>query len=113
MRQSRVVQISIFEKYSQHEFGMRLEQLSKILDRYPEILDLIEQDLIDTLCKKTGRNGLAVEAIFRCLLLKQHLRCSYEQLAFHLSTPQVTAPSLGCLILYALADQDCNLLFVK
>jgi IS5 family transposase len=85
MRQSRVAQISIFEKYSQHEFGIRLEQLSKILDRYPEILDLIEQDLIDTSCKKTGSNGLAVETIFRCLLLKQQLRCSYEQLAFHLS----------------------------
>jgi hypothetical protein len=27
MRQSRVAQISIFEKYSQHEFGVRLEQL--------------------------------------------------------------------------------------
>ncbi len=85
MRQSRVAQISIFEKYSQHDFRMRLEQLSKILDRYPEILDLIEQDLIDSSCKKTGSNGLAVETIFRCLLLKQQLRCSYEQLASHLS----------------------------
>jgi IS5 family transposase len=28
---------------------------------------------------------LAVETVFRCLLLKQQLRCSYELLAFHLS----------------------------
>jgi IS5 family transposase len=48
MRETRVVQISIFKKYSQHEFGIQLEQLSNILDRYPEILDLIKSDLIDS-----------------------------------------------------------------
>jgi IS5 family transposase len=32
---------------------------------------------------------------------------------FIYSTPQVTAPSLGCLMLCALADQDCNLFFCK
>jgi IS5 family transposase len=32
-----------------------------------------------------GRIGLSAESIFRCLLLKQQLRISYEQLAFHLS----------------------------
>jgi IS5 family transposase len=85
MRQSRVAQTSIFEKYSQHEFGVRLEQLSHILDRYPEILDLIKSDLINDDCRNVGCNGLTVETIFRCLLLKQQIRCSYEQLAFHLS----------------------------
>ena len=85
MRETRVAQISIFENYSQHEFGVQLKQLSNILDRYPEILALIEKDLIDPACKKVGCNGLAVESVLRCLLLKQQLRCSYEQLAFHLS----------------------------
>tara|TARA_B100000315_G_scaffold150851_1_gene139614 strand:+ start:132 stop:1472 length:1341 start_codon:yes stop_codon:yes gene_type:complete len=85
MRETRVAQISIFEKYSQHEFGKQLQQLSTILDRYPEILNLIENDLIDSLCKKVGCKGLSVETVLRCLLLKQQLRCSYEQLAFHLS----------------------------
>ena len=85
MRETRVAQISIFEKYSQHEFGVQLEQLSNILDRYPEILDLIKSDLIDSSCKNVGCNGLPVETVFRCLLLKQQLRCSYELLAFHLS----------------------------
>lgn len=85
MRETRVAQISIFEKYSQHEFGLQLERLSNILDRYPETLDLIESDLIDSSCQKVGCNGLSVESTFRSLLLKQQLRCSYEMLAFHLS----------------------------
>ncbi|NRB39901.1 MAG: ISNCY family transposase [Pseudomonadales bacterium] len=85
MRETRVAQINIFETYSQHAFGIQLKQLSKILDRYPEILALIENDLIEPACKKVGATGLAVETVFRCLLLKQQLRCSYEQLAFHLS----------------------------
>ena len=34
---------------------------------------------------RVGRIGLSVESVFRCLLLKQQLRISYEQLAFHLS----------------------------
>jgi IS5 family transposase len=88
MRETRVAQISIFENYSQHEFGVRLKRLSKILDRYPDILGLIEKDLIDPACKKVGANGLAIETVFRCLLLKLQLRCSYEQLAFHLSDSQ-------------------------
>lgn len=85
MRETRVAQISIFENYSQHEFGVQLKQLSSILDRYPEILSLIEKDLIDSTCKHVGCHGLTVENVFRCLLLKQQLRCSYERLAFYLS----------------------------
>ncbi len=85
MRETRVAQISIFENYSQHELGIQLKQLSCILDRFPDILALLENDLIDKTCKPVGCIGLSVESIFRCLLLKQQLRCSYEQLAFYLS----------------------------
>jgi len=85
MRETRVAQISIFENYSKHEFALRLQQLSSLLDEYPEILSLIEKDLIDKTKKSTGRKGLTVENIFRCLLLKQQLQVSYEQFAFHLS----------------------------
>lgn len=64
---------------------VRLQQLSNVLDDYPEILPIIEKDLIDKTKKPIGRKGLTVENIFRCLLLKQQLQVSYEQLAFHLS----------------------------
>jgi len=85
MRETRVAQASIFENYSKHEFGVRLEALSNILDQHPEILSLVAKDLVDASLAKVGRIGLSAETIFRCLLLKQQLRISYEQLAFHLS----------------------------
>ena len=68
---------------------------------------MIEKDLRDESVKKVGRNGLSVESIFRCLLLKQKLRISYEQLSFHLSDsmtyrtfarlPRDLSPSRSCL----------------
>jgi IS5 family transposase len=85
MRENRVAQVSIFENYSKHEFGAQLEVLSNRLDQHPEILLLVADDLIDPSVAKVGRTGLTVENIFRCMLLKQQLRVSYEQLAFHLS----------------------------
>ena len=57
--------------------------------------------------KNTGRNGLSVESVFRCLLLTQQLRISYKQLSFHLSDsmtyrvftrlPLDLSPSKSCL----------------
>jgi IS5 family transposase len=85
MRESRTVQISIFDFYSQHEFGLHLKQLSELLDEYPEILRLLGQELLDEDCAEVGRKGLSVESIFRCMLLKQILGVSYKQLSFHLS----------------------------
>lgn len=85
MRETRIAQASLFDNYSKHEFGIQLESLSCILDEHTEILTLIEKDLIDASVKKVGRNGLSVESVFRCLLLKQQLQVSYEQLSFHLS----------------------------
>jgi len=82
MREIRVAQISIFENYSKHEFGVRLKTLSHLLDKHPGILTLIAEDLIDHSRKKVGRSGLTVESVFRCLLLKQQLGVSYEQLAY-------------------------------
>lgn len=85
MRETRIAQASIFEKYSDHQHGAMLQKLSQRLDEHPQILDLVATDLIDTLTAPAGRIGLSVESVLRCLLLKQLLRVSYEQLAFHLS----------------------------
>lgn len=85
MRETRIAQASLFENYSKHEFGLRLKALSDVLDEHPDILTLVESDLIGSRVKKVGRNGLSVECVFRCLLLKQQLGVSYEQLSFHLS----------------------------
>lgn len=85
MRQRRIAQISIFENYAEHEHAERLKSLSRVLDDFPEVLDILEADLVDGSLRATGRCGLTVENILRCLLLKQQLQVSYDQLAFHLS----------------------------
>lgn len=85
MRVTRNAQASIFENYSEHEFGVRLKVLSDILDNHPKILTLVAADLVNESAAPVGRTGLSVENVFRCLLLKQQLQISYEMLAFHLS----------------------------
>lgn len=85
MRETRNAQPSIFDFYSEHPLGKQLENLSDILDSQPALLELVEQDLRDPDTTDTGANGLSIESIFRCLLLKQTLQVSYEKLAFHLS----------------------------
>jgi IS5 family transposase len=59
--------------------------MSDLLDRHPETLTLVAKDLVGESASNVGRCGLSLESIFRCLLLKQQLRVSYEQLSFHLS----------------------------
>lgn len=85
MRVIRNAQASIFENYSEHEFGVRLKALSAILDQHPEILTLVGMDLIDTSLTPVGRRGLTVENLFRAMLIKQQLQIDYETLAFYLS----------------------------
>lgn len=107
MRETRIAQASLFDNYSKHEFGIQLKALSQILDEHSEILKLIEKDLVNSSAKKVGRAGLSVESVFRCLLLRQQLTISYEQLAFYLSDsmtyrtfarlPTNVSPSRSCL----------------
>ncbi|WP_300498551.1 ISNCY family transposase [Marinobacter sp.] len=107
MREARNAQASIFEHYSNHEYGVRLRKLSEILDRQPEILELVAAEFIDTSVSAVGRTGLSAESVLRCLVLRQQLGFSYEQLAFHLSDsvtyrtfarlPAHLSPSRSCL----------------
>jgi IS5 family transposase len=85
MRVIRDAQTSIFDYYSPHPVGQQLEALSDMLDDQPSLLAAVEQDLSDDCATRTGANGLSLESVFRCLLLKQILQVSYEQLSFHLS----------------------------
>jgi len=82
MRETRIAQTSIFDTYSEHDIGVQLKNLSDLLDGHPEILSVIKIDIVSTSVKPLGRTGLSVESVFRCLLLKQCFRLTYQQLAF-------------------------------
>jgi len=62
--------------------------MSALLDAMPEIYDLVAQDLIALDTKKTGRQGLSVESIVRCGILKQTHQITYDELAFFLEDSQ-------------------------
>lgn len=107
MRETRIAQRSIFEFFSEHDIGRQLKKLADILDQHPEILTVLEKDLVDKSLKPVGCTGLTVENIFRCLLLKQQLGVSFDRLAFHLSDsptfrsfvrlPEHLTPKKSCL----------------
>lgn len=85
MRESRTAQSSIFDYYSNHERSNLFKNLSERLEMHPQLYRIIENDLLKKGTKETGRKGLSVESIFRCMLLKQITRVSYEQLSFLLT----------------------------
>jgi len=85
MRETRNAQVSIFDFYAEHALGDQLRALSDLLDDHPLILDTVERDFRVPNTAATGACGLSVDSVFRCLLLKQILKVSYEKLSFHLS----------------------------
>ncbi len=71
--------------HAEHEHAHQLREMSEMLDEHPIILTLVKRDFDKKQVANTGAYGLSLESILRCLLLKQILRVSYRQLAFHLS----------------------------
>ncbi|OED38061.1 hypothetical protein AB833_21220 [Chromatiales bacterium (ex Bugula neritina AB1)] len=84
MRKYRRAQQSIYDYCGENDIGRQLRGISDILDNHPQILDLLAKDLIDVEAVATGRRGLSVESVFRCLLLKQQFSLTYDSLAFFL-----------------------------
>ncbi len=85
MRTKRTIQGSLFDIFSSHQIGLELKAMSVWLEGLErKILDLVANDLGAVAVRNTGRQGLPVEAVLRCALLKQYRQLSYEELAFHL-----------------------------
>ena len=80
MRETCTAQTSLFDVYTGYKFGEFLRKLSSHLDEHPKILTLIAEDFQFKTLKATGRKGLSVESVFRCMLLKQITGVSYEKL---------------------------------
>ncbi len=84
MRQERTIQASIFDLFAEHEIGRELKGMSQWLDKQHDLLALVAKDLGRGAVQATGRQGLTVEAVLRCALLKQYRQLTYQELAFHL-----------------------------
>ena len=84
MRKRRTSQVSIFDQFAEHDIGRELQGMSRWLDEHPPVLAWVEADLRSQGVKPTGREGMTVESVLRCGLLKQHRQLSYEELAFYL-----------------------------
>jgi IS5 family transposase len=68
-----------------HEHSNELRMCSTLLDKKPEIVELVYKDLTCGVTNpKLGRNGLTAEQVLRILLLKQMEGYSYDKLTFHL-----------------------------
>ncbi len=78
-------QMSLFERFNDHELGRQLKAISQRLDCHPEILDLVYSALIPKNTKQTGRCGLSIDSILRAGILKQMMSLSYEELSFYLN----------------------------
>jgi IS5 family transposase len=84
MRRKLNRQTNLFTAVSSNPVARELEEISKIIDANPGVLDLVYQDLVKTKRHDTGREGLTAEQVLRCCILKQYRELSYEELAFHL-----------------------------
>jgi IS5 family transposase len=84
MRQKFHPQMSLFHPIGRNSMVKELEQMSKVLDANPKLMDLVFQDLIKTSRSDTGRKGMTAEQVLRCAVLKQYRELTYEELAFHL-----------------------------
>ena len=88
MRQKRTPQMSLHEVFAEHDIGRELKAMSQWLDEHREVLEWVAQDLRRGDVKDTGREGLSVESVLRCGLLKQYRQLTYEELAFHVDDSQ-------------------------
>ena len=84
MRRKLNRQMNLFTSVSNKSVARELEEISKIIDANPEVIDLVYRDLTSAKRHDTGREGLTAEQVLRCCILKQYRQLSYEELSFHL-----------------------------
>jgi len=89
MRQSLRQQLPVVQYHLDHEHAKELQTMSDLLDRAPEVVDLVHADLVAGLRNPAvGRQALSAEQVLRAVIIKQMNQFSYLQLAFHLADSQ-------------------------
>jgi transposase, IS5 family len=61
MRQKFTPQMSLFAPMARNSIVKELEQVSKILDANPRVLELVYEDLVKKTRPDTGRQGMTAE----------------------------------------------------
>jgi len=84
MRRKYDLQLSMFTTPANNPIAKDLEQISLILDENRKLVEIAYEDLVRAKRADTGREGLTLEQVLRCTILKQYRQLSYVELAFHL-----------------------------
>lgn len=88
MRKSLLDQLPLVPATIDHPHARELAVMSALLDKLPEAVRLVHEDLSWRGRKRVdpskGRDAMAAEQVLRVGILKQATGLSYEQLAFHL-----------------------------
>lgn len=71
-----------------HDHSRDLDEISRILDRSPEIMVLVQHDLLGGKSPDVGRPGMTAEQVARAKILKTVHGLSFAQLEFHLLDSQ-------------------------
>lgn len=84
MRRKFNPQMNLLTTMARNQIAKELQQMSRILDATPKVIELAYQDLVRSARPTTGREGMTAEQVLRCAILKQYRQLTYEELAFHL-----------------------------
>jgi IS5 family transposase len=77
-------QLPLTQGFIEHDHARELEMIGVLLDRIPEVLERVWQDLLSGNAAERGRPGMSASQVLRALTVKQMNGFSYEELAFHL-----------------------------
>ncbi len=83
MHPLRKPQMNLFFQWPDHKLGKELKKISEILDRHPEFVVWVHEDLVKDKAK-TGNLGLSAEQVLRAAIIKNLRGLSYEKLAFNI-----------------------------
>lgn len=94
MREMIANQLPIVPAPLQHEHARELRAMSEVLDKLPELVELVHAELVRGLRgPDKGRKGMSAEQVLRVLVLKQMKQFSYDELSFELGSSLCYRPS--------------------
>ena len=91
MRRPYHDQLPLSGPLGDHVHCRELKAMSDLLDRLPECVQWVHDDLGTTGRADKGREAMTAEQVLRALIVKQMNDFSYEELAFHLSDSRAYA----------------------